>query len=87
MDSSRQQCKNVAALLPAYLENGLPQKQEAGRVEAHLQACPACRRLCEELQQTAALLSRLPAVQAPADLKSRILARLDPANHDIADSK
>jgi predicted anti-sigma-YlaC factor YlaD len=48
-------CRQVKALLGAFLENGLPPQQEAA-VRTHLEGCSDCRR---EADQEAILASRL----------------------------
>src|SRR3990170_1164138 len=50
--------------LSTYLD-GRPAEGGARRVEAHLEACEACRRRLEELRATVRLLRALPAAEVP----------------------
>ena len=50
---------------------------EVTAIERHLPRCPGCRTLLAELAETRAALRELPVVQAPAELRARILRSLD----------
>lgn len=63
-------CKDIEALLSAYMENDLP-AEDAGLVRAHLSECPECRKTKEKMEE---ILSRLPDLQeeVPFFLKNRL---------------
>lgn len=59
---------------------GLLDGQERARAVAHLDQCPACRQLADELAQAADSLTLVaPAAEPPAGFETRVLARLDGA--------
>jgi anti-sigma factor RsiW len=61
-----------------YIEASLP----AGRrqkMEAHLKACPKCRRAVEERQRIAAAAFSLPPLEVPADFTDGVMSRIGPA--------
>ena len=68
-------CREVQEGLTEYLEHALPPARRRG-YEEHLSACGACQSLLAELSAAAALLSRLPAVPMPAEMKDALLRAL-----------
>jgi Putative zinc-finger len=60
------QCDDILKELDAYLDAELGSEALA-TVEAHLAACPACRKVLEAHRQACAAVASLPAVSAPAD--------------------
>ena len=60
-------CAECEELYNLYLD-GLLTVEEEARLEAHLAACPACRRALSDLPQLFAALDRLPEAPVPADL-------------------
>ena len=69
-------CQDVWNLLPALIEEGLLDSREAEELHRHLQACPACRAILEDLRESRDLLKSLEPVDPPAGFKDRILDRL-----------
>jgi hypothetical protein len=70
------QCKDLAERLAAYHYRDL-EPDELGSIEAHLEACAACRAALEAVRETAAGLDALP-VPAPSELDwARFEARLE----------
>ena len=69
-------CSELEALLPAYAEGCLP-AAEAGRVAAHLPACPGCQQHLRELRALSADLdAALPEVPGTA-LRANFMAMLE----------
>ncbi len=66
----------VRRRLSAYMEQRLPVRAHA-RVEAHLDACPACREELHALDRTVHLLRGLDAEEPPDDLAAKVFARID----------
>ncbi len=62
--------------LSVYLD-GRTDPAERRKVEAHLEACAACRRTLAGLRRTVALLRRVEAVRAPAGLRAAVRQRLE----------
>lgn len=58
-----------------YLEAELG-PEERRECEAHLEGCPACRRMLEERRLFDQAAASLPAVEIPTDFASRVMARL-----------
>ena len=70
-------CREVEELIPAYLLGALDEKEQA-QVEAHIRECPACLALFHEQSPAITLLSRVgDSLQAPPDLKQRVLGMVD----------
>lgn len=66
-------CRDVEYLIQDYLEESLLPSQQA-LLEAHLEFCPACLELMNEMVRLDADFDEVPAVDVPADLDSRILS-------------
>lgn len=66
-------CRKIADFLPSYLEGALalPGKKA---VEAHLAACPDCRRLLGFLKETDAALAGFPEVEVSRGLMRKLYA-------------
>jgi len=67
-------CQEVVEALSPYHDGRLP-AQEAREVDAHLEACPACRQELEALRWTSRLLACLPAMRLAVDLAPGVVAR------------
>lgn len=71
-------CEEIEVTLTGYLDRELTQ-QESQRVELHLQGCPQCRAVLDELKRAQQLASGLEIEQPNASewrvLESRILER------------
>ena len=66
-------CREVEERLPAYALNALS-PEEAGQVEAHLDACPWCTALLREhLQVAAGLAGAAERLQPPRELRERTI--------------
>ena len=75
-------CSEAATMLDELALDVLPGDQRAALLR-HLEDCPACRRLLDELSESAdALLLAAPAVAPPAGFEGRVLARLGEARRD-----
>jgi len=68
-------CTECEELYNLYLD-GLLTIEEEARMQAHLAACPACRRALSDLPQLFAALDRLPEAPVPADFLAGVLGRL-----------
>jgi hypothetical protein len=86
----RQGHKYVLERLSPYIDEQLQAKERA-RVEAHLNACPSCRKELQTLQWTMSLLRQVPPVPLPrsfvireADLAPRRTARRAPVRQKPA---
>jgi hypothetical protein len=69
-------CEQVQEHISAYLDGELTGDLSAA-VRDHLQACPACRALRDDLRATAALLGRLPVLAAPAGLADDVQREIE----------
>ncbi|MGQ0562666.1 MAG: anti-sigma factor family protein [Gemmatimonadota bacterium] len=65
-------CAALSAKLSDYVDSAIPPGELLG-IEAHLGKCARCRRLCDDLRITSALLSQLPGRAAPPHMKTSIL--------------
>ncbi len=65
-------CRDVEFLIQDYLEESLLPSQQA-LLEAHLELCPACLELMNEMVRLDADFDEVPAVDVPDDLDRRIL--------------
>ena len=66
-------CRRISDQLSAYLDDELSSR-DAERVREHLETCPECRRLLDEIRRTVDALKALPSIEAPGDLQPRIMA-------------
>jgi len=69
-------CQEIQDNLSAYLDGELP-SEEARRVEAHVEACPACRRLLRELSAVSGVLGAMPHESAPRGLSDDLQSQLE----------
>jgi anti-sigma factor RsiW len=70
-------CNQTINLLSDYLDGGLtPQVGE--QVRSHLECCPQCRREWSALRQTVRLVGHFGTEKCPVDLKSHVLAAIQP---------
>jgi hypothetical protein len=70
--------RHVARSLAGYLDRELPREARA-RVDAHLAACPSCRRALQQIEFARDAMRQLSPVAAPDHLWTRIAAsRLQP---------
>jgi hypothetical protein len=67
-----QSTEHIAELVDAFLNDGLAEEQ-ARRVEAHCQECPACAATLQEARRCRALLNGVPANEAPETLIQQTL--------------
>ena len=66
-------CRDVEFLIQDYLEEALlPSQREL--LEAHLEVCPSCLELMNEMVRLDADFDEVPVVDAPDDLDRRILS-------------
>ena len=68
-------CEQAREHLSAYLDKELTADLSAA-VRAHLDTCPDCRRLFEDLRATADLLARLPVRAAPEGLAGDVMREM-----------
>ena len=68
-------CELAQCYLSARLDGAITSEEEAA-LEAHLQDCPACRTLSEQLTALHQAMAELPLVPPPDGLKDSILARV-----------
>ena len=68
-------CGEVRRLSSDYIEQQLPPKKFA-EVQAHLSGCGPCRAFVDTLASTIELITRLPRVTTPSNLKQSILERI-----------
>jgi anti-sigma factor (TIGR02949 family) len=69
-------CQENQDQLSAYLDGELT-ADETAAVRDHLAACPACARELDELRRAIDAVKALPPIQAPADLKGKIMAQIE----------
>jgi len=67
-------CLRVAEIY-AYLEDDLLPERRAD-IATHLKLCPKCRRAVEERRYLTEAALSLPALEVPADLAHRVMARI-----------
>jgi anti-sigma factor (TIGR02949 family) len=68
-------CKKAIEHFSAYLDGQLtPPEREA--VRSHLAECARCRAELEALERTARALADLPRLQAPSDLRDRVMGKI-----------
>lgn len=65
-------CAQIEPLLCDLVDGTLPAAERA-RVEAHLAGCAACQELVEEARALSVFLERVPDVEPPPELVTRIL--------------
>ncbi|MFC5450988.1 zf-HC2 domain-containing protein [Paenibacillus aestuarii] len=70
-------CKEALPLIHEYLDGDL-HGSEAKELKEHLIACPACRTLFKQLEQTEAMVRSLPPVRVPDTLTAQIMSGLPP---------
>lgn len=72
------QCEDLEVYLSGYLDGELPQQQRQ-KVEHHLDGCPHCRQVLDQLRQAKAsteqLVFDMPSGEEWTDLQSHILGR------------
>ena len=66
---------HVGERLSAYVDGDLEPK-ERERIEAHLEACAACRRQLWQLRQTLNLIRSLPEEEPPPSLRAAVMSRV-----------
>ena len=75
-------CSDAEPMLDELALDVLPGDQRAALL-AHLEGCAACRRLLDELSESAdGLLLAAPAVEPPAGFEDRVAVRLDAARSE-----
>lgn len=65
-------CSDVEILLAEYVD-GILRYEVRSAVETHLASCAACRELAGDASSAVAFLERVPSVEAPPELTTRIL--------------
>jgi hypothetical protein len=65
-------CAELEILLADYVDGTL-HAAERTALESHLAGCPACTQLAADIQGVTAFVGRVPEVQPPAELMTRIL--------------
>lgn len=68
-------CEQVATGTTEYLEQALPPEIEA-ELDAHLRACPGCRRQLRRMRWAIDRLAAIPAERIPPGMKRRLLDAL-----------
>lgn len=68
-------CEQCLDLISARLDGELTVQEEA-QLTAHLQECPACRAIAEDLKQLHAKLVAVGEVKAPAELSQTVMAQI-----------
>ena len=70
-------CEQAEEFLPAHALDAL-EGEDAAELEEHLEGCPACRLALEGHRRVVLHLPEtVPQVDPPADLKGRLMARID----------
>lgn len=70
-------CNQTIGLLSDYLDGDLP-PAVGEQVRSHLECCPRCRGEWSALRQTVRLVAHLGTEKCPVDLKSHVLAAIQP---------
>lgn len=71
-----QECEDIQRLLDAFVDDELL-SSEVAAVQRHLDSCPTCARLLEDLLSLKQRLRELPGDEPPAHLRARVLERLE----------
>jgi len=71
-DSNPMSCADVEVLLCDYVDGALP-PHEKSSLEQHLSSCPSCAALADEAAAAVRFLTRVPEVEPPDQLVSRLL--------------
>jgi anti-sigma factor RsiW len=66
-------CREAVELVTDYLEGALPAKDRA-RFEAHLAACPHCRRYLEQIRTTVAALGHIEPESLAPEVREELVA-------------
>ena len=66
-------CAEVVEIITDYLEGALP-VAEARRLERHLETCPGCTEVLEQMRSLAGSLGGLSRDSLPADTRERLIA-------------
>jgi anti-sigma factor RsiW len=69
-------CHRIQKRLVAY-QDGEVSGKERGRISAHLEGCPACRRSYAELEQAWQALEKIPEIQASQGFERRLFERIN----------
>ena len=72
MADSELTCKELTELITDYLEQRLPQAEQA-RLEQHLLVCPGCVTYLEQMRLTIKALGAKPRVEIPQAIESDLL--------------
>lgn len=72
-------CNEYLELISAAID-GVLTTEETARLEEHLNACPACKALYDDLNHIHQTLRELPPVEVPAGLTDRILEAVEADN-------
>jgi anti-sigma factor RsiW len=78
-------CAELEILLCDYADGTLPAAQRIA-LESHLSGCSACNELAADVEGVAEFLERIPQVEPPAELLTRILHQA-PAGAQVADDR
>ena len=76
-------CRELVALLTAYLEDVLPRAEREG-VEAHLQACPDCTVYVEQVRTTIGALTHLREENVPQPVLDELVEAFVAGSRDDA---
>jgi anti-sigma factor RsiW len=68
-------CERIETMLVAYLD-GKARESERREVEAHLEACAACRKRAEEFRRVWSVLDEVPAVEPSLGFDARVRQRV-----------
>ncbi len=73
-------CADLEILLCDYVDGTLAADRKA-EVEGHLEQCPACAELARDVNAAVGFMERVPAVEPPPELMTRIMFELPAAHH------
>lgn len=79
-NSNPMSCSDAEVLLCDYVDGALP-PHEKSSLEQHLSSCPSCATVAEEAAAAVRFLARVPEVQPPDQLVSRLLRNTPVAGH------
>jgi len=72
-------CRDMEYLISSYLDHELS-PDESSQVKQHLQQCPFCRQVYEDLLETCSLIRSLPDVPIPAGFQEQLHEKLAQVN-------
>ena len=74
-------CTEEVEIMTEYLEGALP-REEAARLERHLETCPGCTEYLDQMRTVAGSLGELGSESIPAGIRDKLLAAFRDLRND-----